>query len=155
MALPGSSLPPKDAFQRLIEGLQAFIREHLALARAEAKDELRALARDLVVAAAGLPFLLVGYLLLMLATGFALALLLPHWAAFGIVAAVNLGTGAVLTLILGRRLARKRVALPRTGEELQRDKRWVAQLKNATDVRPPPALSKAAANFATTEVKHG
>ena len=155
MALPGSPLPSKDAFQRLIEGLQTFIREHLALARAEAKDELRTLLRDLAVAAAGVPFLLVGYLLLMIAAGFALALVLPSWAAFGIVAAVNLAAGGALTFVLGGRVARKRLALPATGEEIQRDKQWVAELKNATEARPQPSLTKAAANFATTEVKHG
>ena len=155
MTLPGSSLPPKDAFQRLIEGLQTFIREHLALAKAEAMDELSALGRDLALAAAGVPFLLTGYLLLMVAAGFALSLLLPAWAAFGIVAVVNLGTGSVLTFVLGRRVLQKRVALPGNDEELERSKQWVAQLKNATDVRPQPALSQAPAHIAKTEVKHG
>lgn len=156
MAPPASTLPPKDAFQRLIEGLQTFIREHLALAQAEAKDELRSLARDAAVAASGVPFLMAGYLLLMIAAGFALSLVLPSWAAFAVVAAVNLAAGGVLTFVLGRRILRKRVPLARTGQELQRDKQWVAQLKNATEVRPQAALAAtAAANFATTEVKHG
>ena len=155
MALPGSSLPPKDAFQRLIEGLQTFIREHLALARSEAKDELVSVGRDLAVAASGLPFLLTGYLLLMIAAGFALSLVLPSWAAFGIVALVNLGAGGALTFVLGRRLLQKRSVLPETGRELERNKQWVAQLKNATDVRPQPPLSQAPANIATSGVKHG
>ena len=156
MALPGSTPPPKDAFQRLIEGLQTFIHEHLALVRAEAKDELRSLARDIAVAASGVPFLLAGYLLLMIAAGYALSLVLPSWAAFAIVAAVNLAAGGVLTFVLGGRVLRKRAPLPRTGQELERNKQWVAQLKNATEVRPRAALAAtAAANFATTEVKHG
>ncbi len=155
MVLPGSSLPQKDAFQRLIEGLQTFIREHLALAKSEARDELSALARDLAVVAVGVPFLLTGYLLLMVAAGCALSLLLPAWAAFGVVAVANLGAGSVLMFVLGRRILRRRVALPRNGEELERSKQWVAQLKNATDVRPQPALSQAPAHIATTEVKHG
>lgn len=153
MALPGSTLPPKEAFQRLIEGLQAFIRENLALFKAEASDELRALSRDLLVAAIGLPFLLVGYLLLMVAAAFALALVLPVWAAFGIVAVINLAAGAALTFVLAGRIARQRRPLPETGAELARNKQWVAQLKSATELRPQPAPP--GAHSATTEVKHG
>jgi Flp pilus assembly protein TadB len=155
MALPGSPLPPKDAFQRLIEGLQTFIRENLALAKSEAKDELSSVGRELAIAASGLPFLLTGYLLLMVAAGCALALVLPSWAAFGIVALVNLIGGGALTFVLGKRLVHKRIALPETGQELQRNKQWVAQLKNATDVRPQPQPSQAPANLATTGVKNG
>lgn len=174
MALPGPTLPPKDAFQRLIDGLQTFIREHLALAKAEAKDELQSLARDAAVAASGLPFLAAGYLLLMVAAGFGLvALGLPPWAGFLIVALVNLLAGGALTFVLGRAVLKKRVALPRTGEELEKSKQWVAQLKTATEVRPelppvapPPAAPRTAAvsaraevrpppSYATREVKHG
>ena len=154
MPLPGSTLPPRDAFQRLIEGLQTFIREHLALVRSEAKDEIKALGRDAALAAACLPFLATGYLLLMVAAGFGLvALGLAAWGAFLIVAAVNLAAGTALTVVLGRRVRGARVTLARTGEELERDKQWVAQLKGA--VARPAMPAAAPATVATTEVKHG
>ena len=67
-------MPSKDALQRLIDGLQTLIREHLALARAELKEDVRSVGRDAVVGAAGVPALLAGYLLLMMALGFLLSL---------------------------------------------------------------------------------
>ncbi|MCA1827447.1 MAG: phage holin family protein [Myxococcales bacterium] len=63
-------MPSKDALQRLIDGLQTLIREHLALARAELKDDARTMGRDLLVGAAGVPALAAGYLLLMMAIGY-------------------------------------------------------------------------------------
>ncbi len=57
------SMPAKDALQRLLDGLQTLMKEHLALARAELKDDVRTMGRDLLVAAAGVPALAVGYLM--------------------------------------------------------------------------------------------
>jgi hypothetical protein len=133
-------MPSKDALQRLIDGLQTLIREHLALARAEIKEDVRGMGRDLAVVAAGAPPLAAGYLLLMMAVGFLLATWLPSWAAFGIVALVNLGGGVFLSLVWGRRVVRQRVDLSRTGDELQKDKAWLASLNEST--RPEPALPK-------------
>ena len=123
---------PKDALQRLLDGLQTLIREHLALARAEAKQDLRALVRDAVVSAAGLPALFVGYVLLMVALSLALAGVLPAWAAFGVVALANLGAGALLTLVWGRRVAHDKLDLNQTGEELKKDKVWLQGLREGT-----------------------
>jgi len=47
--------PSVDALQRLLEGLQTVIREHLALARSEVKDDLRSMGRELMLGAAGVP----------------------------------------------------------------------------------------------------
>jgi uncharacterized membrane protein YqjE len=124
------SVPAKDALQRLIDGVQTLLREHIALARAELKDDLRNTGRDLIVSAAGVPALAAGYLLLMLAVGFLLAVWMPQWAAFGIVALANLGAGGFLSMVGGRRVLKQRIALRRTGEELRKDKEWLASLKN-------------------------
>jgi len=115
--MPAATMHPKDALQRLLDGLQLFMREHLALARSEIKSDLRAIGRDLAVGAAGVPAVAVGYLLLMLAISALLALVLPSWAAYGIVAVLNLGAGGALTLTGIRRIRRERVELPRTAEE--------------------------------------
>jgi putative superfamily III holin-X len=143
--MPPATMPSKDALQRLLDGLQMFIREHLALARAEMKADLRAMGRDLAVGTAGVPALAAGYLLLMLAIGYLLSLWLPQWAAFGIVALVNLGAGGAITGAGMRRVMRDRVELPRTVEEIQRDREWLAALKHTGRVQdgamPPPHRS--------------
>lgn len=150
MASPVPPMPSKDAFARLLDGLQTFIREHLALAKAEAKAELTAMIRDLAVSAAGVPLLFAGYLMLMAALGFLLASWLPQWAAFGIVALVNLGAGGLLTFVWGRKAAAEKVDLSDTAEELEKSRHWIAQLKTATDPVPalPPAPPAAAPSAA-------
>ena len=100
------------------------------------KEELRNTGRELLVSAAGVPALAAGYLLLTIALGFLLAVWIPQWAAFGIVALANLGAGAILTLFWGRRALRQRLSLPRTGEELRRDKEWLAALKKGQRALP-------------------
>jgi hypothetical protein len=90
-----------DAFARLLDAVQVLVREHLALARVELKREVRGLMRNLSPAAIGVPLLLSGWILLMGAV--ALALPLPAWAAFGIVAAANLAAGGTLTQVAVRR----------------------------------------------------
>jgi hypothetical protein len=127
-----AQVPPpvasKEAFQRLIDGLQTLVREHLALARVELKDDLRGMGRDVLAGAAGLPALAAGYLILMISFGYLLALWLPSWAAFGIVALANLGAGAALTLRGVGKVRGRRVDLQSSSEELQQDKRWIASL---------------------------
>jgi hypothetical protein len=131
-------MPSKDAFQRLVEGVQTLIREHLALARSELEDDVQAMGKDLLAGAAGLPSLLAGYLLLMIAGGFLLSLRLPQWAAFGIVALVNLGAGGAVTWFGLRKMRAKRVWLKGTGEELRRGKVWPTQLEEGTRPEPRP-----------------
>ena len=128
MASAQPPVPSIDALQRLLEGLQTFLREHLALARAEVKEDVRSMGCELLVSAAGLPALVAGYLLLMIAAGYLLALWLPLWASFGIVALLNLGAGGAVTWAGLRKVVQTRVGLPRTGEELQRDKAWLSEL---------------------------
>jgi Putative Actinobacterial Holin-X, holin superfamily III len=131
------SMPSKDAFQRLLDGLQTLVREHLALARVEAKEDLRIMGRDLAYGAAGVPPLAVGYLMLMMALGYLLAQWLETWAAFGIVAALNLGGGAVLTVVCRKKLMQTRLQRrSATGEELQTNKAWLSSLTETT--RPQP-----------------
>jgi hypothetical protein len=113
--------------------MQTLVREHLALARAEAKEDLRGMGRDLALGAAGLPALLVGYLMLMMAVGYLLAQWLESWAAFGIVALANLAAGAGLTVACRKKLSRNRSGLRTSaGAELQRNKAWLASLPQTT-----------------------
>jgi len=95
--MPAAPIPAKDALQRLLDGLQIYIREHLALARSELKADLRTMGRNLAVGASGVPALAAGYLLSMFAIAGLLSLVVPSWAAYAIVALVNLAAGAALT----------------------------------------------------------
>ncbi|HEX4382323.1 MAG TPA: phage holin family protein [Myxococcales bacterium] len=131
------TLPSKDALQRLLDGLQNLVREHLALARVEAKEDLRTMGRDLAYGAAGVPLLAVGYFMLMLALGYLLAQWLAPWAAFGIVAVVNLGAGAALTIVCRKKLMESRaLKLNSTANELQTNKAWLSSLSETTKPQP-------------------
>jgi uncharacterized membrane protein YqjE len=146
--MPDPSTSSKDALQQLLDGLQTFIREHLALVRVEMKEDLRVLGRDLAMGAAGAPALAAGYLLLMIAFAYLLAIWLPNWAAFGIIAVANLGFGAVLTGSGMRRVMRSRVELTRTASEFRRDREWLASLKQGPrhaemPVAPPRPADRA------------
>lgn len=140
-----STMPSKDALQRILDGLQTLVREHLALARAEAKEDLRRMGKDLALGAAGVPALATGYLFLMMALAYLLAVWLPAWAGFAVVAALNLALGAVLTILCRNKLMQKRSQLREgTGEELQRNKEWLASLPEST--RPQPGGKLPSAN---------
>ena len=121
---------PRDALARLIDGVQTLFREHLALAKAELKDDVRRAGRSALLSAAGLPPLFVGYVLLMVAIARLLQLVLVGWAAFGIVALLNLAAGGALTLAFGAKVRAEKLALVRTSQELRRDKEWISSMRN-------------------------
>jgi len=142
--MPPATVPSRDALHRLLDGLQTLIREHLALARVELKQDLRTMGRDLATGAAGVPPLAAGFLLLMFAIASLLSIWLPAWAAFGIVALVNLVAGGAITLSGSRRVAHSRIELPCTAEEIRRDREWMAALRNSAGGGPanaPPAAA--------------
>ena len=142
--MPPATVPSRDALHRLLDALQTLIREHLALARVELKQDLRTMGRDLATGAAGVPLLAVGFLLLMFAIASLLSIWLPAWAAFGIVALVNLAAGGAITWSGSRRLAHSRIGLPCTAEEIRRDREWMAALKNPAGGNPANASPAAA-----------
>jgi uncharacterized membrane protein YqjE len=132
----GPVVSPRDALARLLDGVQTLFREHIALAKTELKDDLRRAGRDVLLSAAGLPPLLVGYVLLMVALALLLAQAIPGWLAFALVALVNLIAGGALTVAFMNKARQDKIALPRTEEELRRDKEWLATLREGA-VRPP------------------
>lgn len=150
---PRASVSPRDALSRLLDGVQTLFREHLALAKTELKDDVRRAGRNLLLSAAGLPPLLVGYVLLMVAIALLLGEVLPGWLAFAIVAVVNLAAGGALTLVFMNKARQEKVGLPRTEEELRRDREWLTSLREASPDRgvhepvdgrvvPPPSPPK-------------
>ena len=143
---PLASPQARDALSRLIDGFQTLVREHLALAKIELKEDVTRMGRSLLLSAAGLPALLAGYMLLMVALSLVLALVLPSWAAFGIVALVNIGAGSALTVVFGKKAKETPITLDSTGSELRRDREFLASLKSRGDTRAPePTLATPAA----------
>jgi len=133
---------PRDALARLIDGVQTLFREHLALAKVELKNDLRRTGRGILLSAAGVPPLFVGYVLLMVAVALLLHLILVDWAAFGIVALANLAGGAALTVAFTAKVRAEKLALEKTTEELRRDREWLSSLRNGERrVGAPPPLS--------------
>ena len=119
-----------ESLKRVTEGFSRLVREHLALARTELKQDLRAATRDVALALVGVPLLFLGYSLMMVA----LALLLAdEWGgvgAFAIVGGVNFLAGAVLAAIFGMRLlGRDKPDLEHTTRELKEDRRWLQELR--------------------------
>src|SRR2546430_14874513 len=117
-AMPPATVPSRDVLHRLLDGLQTLIREHLALARVELKQDLRTMGRDLATGAAGLPPLAAGFLLLMVAIASLLSLWIPAWAAFGIVALVNLAARRAITRSGSRGIPRHPNRKARTAQEI-------------------------------------
>jgi hypothetical protein len=131
--------PAKDSFLRLIDGTQALFRQHFALARLELRDDVRQIVKDAALSAAGVPLLLVGYTILMIALALALATAMASWVAFGIVALVNLAAGAVLGVVYGKRIGKQdKIQLSGTTDELQRNREWMGALREGTRPQPVP-----------------
>jgi uncharacterized membrane protein YqjE len=151
-------VPPRDALARLIDGVQTLFREHLALAKAELKDDVRRAGRSVLLSAAGLPPLFVGYVLLMVTIALLLQLVLVAWAAFGIVALLNLIVGAALTVAFGAKARAEKLALVRTQQELRRDKEWLSSMRGgnggvgaAEEPRAPATRESSETATASTE----
>jgi len=136
---PHAAVSPRDALGRLLDGVQTLFREHLALAKTELKDDLRRAGRDLLLSAAGLAPLLIGYALLMVAVALLIAQALPGWLAFALVGLVNLVAGGGLTLAFMNKAKQDKIALPRTEEELRRDRTWLAALRQVAPKPGPQA----------------
>jgi len=139
---PHGEVSLRDALARLLDGVQTLFREHLALAKVELKDDLRRAGRDVLLSAAGVPPLLVGYVLLMVALALLVAQALPAWIAFGLVALLNLVTGAALTKAHLKKVRQEKIDLSRTEEELRRDREWLSSLGEGSARQgariPPP-----------------
>lgn len=127
----GTSPNLTDAFKRLTDGMSRLVRDHIALARTELKQDLKAAGKDVVLAAAGVPSLLLGYAFVMAA----LAIWLSEWVGmaggFAIIGLLNLAAGGALAFVFGRRLAgRDKPDLDRTTAQFKEDGKWLRELRN-------------------------
>jgi uncharacterized membrane protein YqjE len=137
---PLASPQARDALNRLIDGFQTLVREHLALAKVELKEDLKRMSRSLLLSAAGIPALLAGYFLLNVAIALLLATVIVSWAAFGLVALVNLAAGSALTVVFAGKAKETTISLSSTEEELRRNRELISQVARGApaETRPPP-----------------
>jgi Putative Actinobacterial Holin-X, holin superfamily III len=80
-----------------------------------------------------------------------IALALPTWLAFLIVAVVNIGAGGALTAAFAAKARAEPVGMPRTAEEIRRDKEWLASMGNGGSAPSPRTSEPLAAGRASDE----
>lgn len=124
---PGDSLAAE--MRRLTDALSRLVRDHLELARTELREEARAWTRDAALGAAGIPFLLAALLLLNVALAVALSTAIGTAWGFAAVGLANLAVGIGLAAAAAGRLRARGTPLPRTAEELERNRRFAVALQ--------------------------
>jgi integral membrane sensor domain MASE1 len=115
-----------DLFHNLVADTRDLVREEIALARAEIREEMSKVGA--VATAFGGAALAgsIGVILLCIALGGAIAFLVnwPPWAGYGLVAIVLLTMAALLGFYGWRRLAAFR-GLPRTAATVKENFEWI------------------------------
>lgn len=104
---------------RMADGMGKLVSQHLALAKLELAEDAKAVGGEVAKVAIFLPFVLLGYALLMVALSFVLARWLGLAGGFAVVGAVNLVGGAAAAGLAVSRL-RGRKLLTGTVTELER-----------------------------------
>lgn len=127
-ATPGNARATAELVKDVIGGTQSLVRHELDLARAELMEGLT--AKGQAAGAAGAAGMLGLYVLgfLGLAGGAALAIVLPTWAAWLIVAGVFLVILVVLLLFARKRAASASLSPVRTKARVQEDVAWAKTL---------------------------
>lgn len=130
-------IPPRTnggiqaALENLTDGLSRLVRQHLELAKIEARHEAKVVGQNVAVLAIFSAIALLGYGLLNLAI-ILTALWLGSVAAMAItsiiVAVLNLG-GAGFALSKAASRLRENDLLPKTAEEMKRNKKWIQEIR--------------------------
>jgi uncharacterized membrane protein YqjE len=97
------------ALGRLADGLARLLSDHVALARVELQEDVRALARDVGLLAAFVPLLVIGYALVCAGTALAIARTVGAFWGFTAVGGINLLLGTAGIAWAARRIRRKRM----------------------------------------------
>jgi uncharacterized membrane protein YqjE len=115
----------------VVSDLQELVRGEIALARTEIKEDAQAAGKAVGAMAAGGVLALVGFVFLMLAATYALALVLPLWASALIVAVFLLIVGAVAALWGKKQLDSANLGPDQTIESLKEDSEWAKRQINS------------------------
>jgi hypothetical protein len=115
-----------DAVKEALRDAQDLVRSEIALAKAEARDEVRRLAVGLALMAAAMVSAVVGVVFVAATAAWAMSegLAWPVWAGFGIVTIVMLLMAAILGLVGKRRLSAER-HMPRSVDVLKENMQWM------------------------------
>lgn len=132
-----------DALRRAADALVRLVREHLALARVELRNDLRVAARDAAFALAAVPVLVVGWALLMVSLALVSGTLFGTAGGFAVVGALHLAVGGVVMWVFAKKLAGgDRPDLDVTTSVLQEDRRWLQRLTRARNSEPVATIGR-------------
>ncbi len=127
----GFDVAEESSTQGLIRGilddLRDLVREEIALARAEVREELGRAKDAALSAAIGVALLAVGglFLLTFVALGLADLRRWPAWTGFLIVGVILSVIGAVMGLRAQRKMRRVNPGLPKTTASLKENAEWI------------------------------
>jgi membrane-bound ClpP family serine protease len=125
LARPLAAAPTTELLSQLVKQSAELAKKEVALARAEATADVKrelAAAKWLAIAAVGA---LSGVTILLVAVAFALAVVMPGWAAALVVGGSVLAIAAIIGLSGWAK--RVRSPLSRTQETLKEDVRWAKE----------------------------
>lgn len=125
MAAGIRSIP--EILHDVLANIQDIVRAEVRLAKAELGEELKAARSGGVLVGAGAVAAIFSALFLLLACVYALARVVPDWAAALIVAAAA-GVAAAVTLGLGLKRFKTIQAAPKTAASLKESVRWARPL---------------------------
>jgi fructose-specific phosphotransferase system IIC component len=130
MAEHEASIPA--LIRSVMDDARELIREELALARAELREEASAVQTVGIAFAAAALLAVIGVVLLCIAIGGGIAALLnvSAWVGYGIVAVLLLG-GAYFFMTRGRTSLANIRTLPKTRESLQENIQWIRSKSNS------------------------
>jgi uncharacterized membrane protein YqjE len=125
MAAGIRSIP--EILQDVLTNIQDIVRAEVRLAKAELGEELNAARSGGLLIGMGAVAAIFSTLFLLLACVYALARVVPDWAAALIVAAA-VGIAAAVTLSLGLKRLKTIRAAPKTAASLKENVQWARQL---------------------------
>jgi uncharacterized membrane protein YqjE len=114
-----------ELLRRLISEIRILIDQRVTVLRVELKEQLAAMARDLILMAVGIGLVAIASLLLITALALWVGRAIGSMAGgFGVLGAAALVLGGVLMGVAMTEFRRRRLA-PKTREELRRDVEWL------------------------------
>ncbi len=119
-----------DLIMRLTYDLRHLLVQEIKLAKTEVSEKVTQVNRGIVSLAVGGLVLYAGFLGLMTAAIFGLALVMDLWAAALIVGLVVAIIGGIMLLVGRNRLHPDNLELKRTKESLREDKEWLKHKMN-------------------------
>jgi hypothetical protein len=125
MAADMRSIP--EIVKDVLTNIQDIVRAEVRLAKAELGEALSRARSGGLLIAVGAVAAIFSALFLLLAVVYALARLVPNWAAALIVAA-GVGVAAAVTLGLGLKRSKTIQAAPKTAASLKENVRWAKEL---------------------------